>query len=57
MTHRAPVPQPCPNRAPARHRTTVPPCPRPYKGHGQGHGTVTEEKTRTVPLLRIGEIR
>lgn len=49
MTHRAPMPQPCPNRAPAWSRTTVPPCPTPLGGHGQGHGKVGPDNSLTVP--------
>jgi len=44
---RAPVPPPCPDRAPARSEATVPPCP-PLQGHG-ARGTVTQANGHRAP--------
>lgn len=47
---RAPVPRPCPDRAPAQSRTTVPPCPS-LEGTGRGTNEGTTKPGDRAPRL------
>ena len=50
MTPRAPVPQPCPNRAPARFSGNRAPVPVPLQGaRCQGHGTPLRAGANRAP--------